>query len=1089
MPLNSKIKRHRVLFPLPFILISILMACSCAFSAVKEPNQPIRVRIFNMRNITGQQAKDYLTAAKINSTAVIIPGTNAISVTAAPEELVYASNLLKVVDSNEPYEIKFIDLNEKMPDNLAIENKLGPNFSVGTLLEGTGTTSNVKAIVDSTNGALLIAAPKVEMDNIVNAVKETSVEEMAKAEREKAAEANLAEAEGIKPKAKEPNEPNKSAQVKKSKTEPEDLGEFMNELAQAEQADKEAKQSKKAQEITGADSNYIQHVETAKSESNTNPQKGLTEKVVLTPPESNESVDKIIEESKPAIKKAEIPNADEVLELNLPEELDVVTLIDLVGKYLNLNYLYDKTKVTGTVNLKVQGKIRVGELYSLLENVLKFKGFVMSRKGSFVTIVPEADALSQDPILVDGTVKPGDVAVTKVFRLKYINTASAKKLLTEMKLGSNITEIPEIGTLVITEYAFRMQRIEDLLNLVDVPGPPKDFELRVLKYTLADSLVTKIKALAEQLGTVEITIGTSSAETGGPGRPTRIIRPMPQPGVPGQPGGTSTTGENTNKGVFIDSDKRTNRILMIGQPADLKAVNKIIDSLDVPQQDLRTIREYEIQHVDVTKVIEALQELNIIEGTVGGTSTQKGPNRRPTVNRPGGPGETVQQPNINQQASALGSESGTSSIDQPQVVSLESTNSLLVNATPEQQVQIQQIISYVDREAIEAAIPYRIYRLENQDPKDLAETLNGLIGKTEKDAQGKIQETVKYTEDTIVIVPDKGTFSLIVYASKKNQEWIGNLIDTLDRRRPQVLIDVSLVEITRVDKFNYDLDIVANATGAVSNTVFVSPLQATGKPVPTGTNLEGSVLSGDLTAFYSSSAIQALLKLVDHKGYGRVLARPKVLVNDNEKGTISTEDTRYVTKIQTTALAGQTQTSSVQSSVSFDPYTAKIQLEITPQISEGKLLRLEVKMERNDFVGDGTTITLADGTTTTSPPNEKKSSVNTIVTVPDGSTIILGGLTKLAQNKNTNKVPLLGDVPIAGTIFRNAEKLRDDSKLYIFVKANILRPELSESLKQLRDISQKNRAEFERDEAKFQQHELFPGIPEKPMDPNKVLEQ
>ena len=73
-----------------------------------------------------------------------------------------------------------------------------------------------------------------------------------------------------------------------------------------------------------------------------------------------------------------------------------------------------------------------------------------------------------------------------------------------------------------------------------------------------------------------------------------------------------------------------------------------------------------------------------------------------------------------------------------------------------------------------------------------------------------IQKVTKKDED-IVIVPDENTFSLIVYASRKNQEWVRKLIKTLDKRRPQVLIDVSLVEITREDLFDYDLNLIANA--------------------------------------------------------------------------------------------------------------------------------------------------------------------------------------------------------------------------------------------------------------------------------------
>ncbi|MEN6383715.1 MAG: secretin N-terminal domain-containing protein [Phycisphaerales bacterium] len=1095
MPLHRSSKRHRALCLLLSITFVIVYS---SFVSAAETGQTIRVRIFSLRNISAQQGKDFLAKSKISDSAVIIPGTNALSVTASPEALVQASNLLKLVDSNEPYEIKFVDIEDdkKIPDSLAIETKLGPNFSVGTLLEGTANAKPLKVIVDKVDDQMFIAAPGIEIDSIIKSVNEVAQQQQEKEKADRALnEPNkIGQITAAEPNfSPEPNQP----QTAKKKTGDEDdmLGEFMDELAKSAKADKDAKKKKIVQAPKSADVNFIKPVEPGteitqnesetrqdiQPETSEDKQIPQTEEITLVP-EANDAEEIIKGIKTPAINEINIPNRDEVLELNLPEQLEIVTLIDLVGRYLNLNYLYDSAKVQGNVNIKVQGQIRVGELYSLLESVLKFKNLSMSRKGNLVTIVPLTEALDQDPVLIDGTARPGDVAVTKVFHLKYINTASARKLLTEMKLGSNITEIPEIGTLVITEYAFRMQRIEDLLKLVDVPGPPKDFKLRVLKYTLAESLVPKIKALAEQLGTVEITIGATSAETAP--MPGRITRPAPRPvtqPIPGQ--STTATGETTAKGVYIDFDKRTNRVLMIGLDSDLKSVDKIIDSLDVPQQDLRTIREYEIQFIDITKIVEALQQLNIIEQAISTSTT--GMSRRPTVTRPGGPGETVPQPNINQ---AMGGSEALSAnlLDQPQVVMLESTNSLLVNATPEQHIQITKIISYIDREPIEAAIPYRIYRLENQDPEELAETLNGLISKTTTDAQGKIQETVKYTDENIVIVPDKNTFSLVVYASKKNQEWIGNLIKSLDKRRPQVLIDVSLVEITQDDVFNYDLDIVGNAKGAAVDTLAVTggaiSTAATGR-----TFLEGKTDSGNFTGFYSNDSIQALLKLIDTKKYGRVLARPKVLVNDNEEGTISTEDTRYVGQTTATTVAGTAgaASDSVVQSTTFTPYTAKIELKITPQISEGNLLRLEVEMQRNDFQ-EGTSTKVND---IESPLNEKKSSVNTIVTVPDGSTIILGGLVKLGQTKATQKAPILGDIPIAGTLFRNAAKNVHDSKLYIFVKANILRPEDVLGLDQLKQISVKNRTEFERDEAKFQKYELFPGVKETPIDPNRVLEQ
>jgi len=1094
MPFIRRIVRQRMVLSLLFIFAFTVNFCSLPLFAA-EVNEPVRVRIFPMRNITAQQGKDFLAASKLSGSAVVIPGTTALSVTSDPQTLVYAGNLLKLVDQNEPYEIKFftLDAGKQLPVNEAIAEKLGLNFNVGTLLEGNASSQAVKVIIDTIGGQPVIVAPKAETQTLIKIVNELAAAPASAEVQTKTSDANLADVSAIAnsepnfavemPAVVEANEIKADeaaaagiadANFKASANDVDGLNEFMNELAVAAKAEKE-----KQQEAAKLDEQLKQaQAEIAKAQMQAEAvkpveQSKLEETVKLTP-EVNEVLAQTAKVKTPAVNEVNIPNRDEVLELNLPEKLEIVTLIELVGKYLNLNYLYDETKVMGAVSIKVQGKIRVGELYSLLESVLKFKNLAMSRKGNLVTIVPVAEALDQDPVLVDGDIKPGDIAVTKVMRLKYISTDSAQNLLAQMKLGSNITPIKEISTLVITEYAFRMQRIEDLLALVDVPGEPKDFKLRVLKYTIAESLVTKIKALAEQLGTVDITVGatSSTADSAMAGRIARPVRPVPQPGVP--TGVTTGTGEVTSKSVYVDFDKRTNRILMIGLPTELSAVDKIIDSLDVPQQDLRTIREYEIQFIDIVQIVDALKELNIIEGTSGTTGT--GTSRRTTtINRAGG--DAVPQPQVVQQQMAGGeSATGTNLLDQPQVVMLEATNSLLINATPEQHTQISQIIAYIDREPVETAIPYRIYRLENQDPEKLAETLNSLIEKTVKDKEGKIQQTVKYTEDNIVIVPDVATFSVIVYASKKNQDWIGNLIKTLDTRRPQVLIDVSLVEVTKTDAFEFDLDFVTNAKDLVTNNIGSTTTKFN---AALGDHLEAKFDSGTSYGYYSADRIQALLKLVDTKGYGRVLAQPKILVNDNEEGTIETTNKTYVSE-KTQSFPGTSTTSDTPVvTETWKDYSAKIKLAITPQISEGELLRLEIEMTREDFGKQ------PEG----APPDMTTSNVKTVVTVPDGSTIILGGLNKLNQAKGGGKTPLLGDIPVAGGLFRKVDNSNKESRLYVFVKANISRPDARSSLNQLKQISKKNQIEFERHEEKFQKHQSFPGIDDRIIEPAKILEQ
>jgi general secretion pathway protein D len=800
-----------------------------------------------------------------------------------------------------------------------------------------------------------------------------------------------------------------------------------------------------------------------------------------------------------AYRPAEAANGDEVLDLTLQEKMSVILLLDLVGKHLGLSYVYNPDEVKGDVSLKLNGDlhgfIRVKDLYPLLEQTLRANNLVTTRhRGNVVTIVPAARALEIDPVLIDPSVsrvEVGDTVVTSKFELKHIDTSAAKNLLENMRLGLDVTAIAEKHMLIVTTYAYRMERIVRLLQMVDQPGEPKKFGFRQLRYTMAKTLVDKVKAMAEQmLESVSVTVaesepGINVART--PGESdiayrTRVaqIRAQQTALRAQQAVVRAQLGQEPKPGVYLDADERTNRVLMIGAEKQLAVVEQLVNALDVEQQDLRALQLYRMQHVDAEEMARKLQELGIISrlpenpaSTRYGTGTTRITPQLPGQPRPAVPtAQEVQVPPTTEVT-----EKGL--VEEPQVVVVEATNSLLVNATAEQHAKIAHIIEYVDSETLTNEIPYKLYPLKSSSPKHMAEVLQSLIQETVEQQKegGKIEKVVVNKDEKIKIVPDPNTCSLIVYANKKNQEWIANLIEQLDKRRPQVLIDVTLVEITKSDVFNYDLDLVRGSpdlasTSAISN---VKPgADSIGKVVQTG----GSGLS----AFYGDQQIQALLQTMQSKSYGRVLAKPRLLVNDNEKGKIETTDTTYVevtSAIPVNSGAAGTQTNLVQTSVNFNPYKAGITLNITPHISEGELLRLDIVMTRSDFLK----------TTATKPPDTRENQVDTKATLPNGSTVILGGMLKMNQVKGGSKVPLLGDIPLLGGLFRTINNEDTQSKLYVFVKAEIIRPaEIAGNMKDLETLSDRNRQAFEKHELEFQKYEDWPGIKSKRVEPSKVLD-
>ena len=1038
-------RRHTEAF---IFICAVTAALSGTFLFATEQagtSTPARYRVFMLRHISAEQGKKYLAEAEVGTVSQL-PSPNTLLVTAQPAELIKASNILRLVDAEEEFVIKTIFPSTEvktLPSNEQIAAEVG-EISIGTFFEPPTTAAKTKAIIDIHNDAVMVIAPARQLEKIISAIEQLqdSVPGLV---------------------SREPNEPRATSDEPQDTNESNELfEELLESLAEAERMAvelgiqqparpnepatqpsaavtiPEQKQPSKPSVVEALESKDA--VEKPKPEPQ--PEPALEQAVVET--------EQPAEAAEPAAKRwsyepEPIANGDEMLELDLPEKLNIVDLLSLAGEYLYLDYMYDPTKVKGGVTLKLRGPIKVKDLYPLLESVLKFKGFVMTRKGNLVTIVPAAEALGIDPALHTEVSKLtyGQVIITRVFTLKHIDTTSATNLLKGMGLSVDITPIAEAGTLIITGYAYRMTRIEELLEMIDKPGAPRVFRFRQLKYTMAKTLAPKIKTLAEQLGTISVTIAAA------PVKPVRGRKPPPR-AVPAQV---------TKPAVYLDADERTNRILMIGLQEQLVIVDELIDTLDVAQQDLRVLRLYEIQYVGAEEVVNKLGEFGIVGGA------------RPTAARAKAAKPRTPAPT----AEAL--------VEQPQVVIIESTNSLLVNATDEQHTQIAVIIGYVDSETLEQAIPYVIYSLENQDPEDLAEVLQKLIQETIKDKEGKIQKVVKKGED-IIIVPDENTFSIIVYASRKNQEWISKLIKDLDKRRPQVLIDVTLVEISEVDAFTYDLQLVSKFPKLIRSGS-MDKLTALLTPFPLKTVTEVfSILGegGSAKGFYADRHIQALLELMQKKGYGRVLARPKILVNDNETGHIDSTSTIYVARTsETTGDVGQV---IVSTSFTFDQFPSGITLDITPHISEGDLLRLEIKMSRSSQIAP------EGGIKENEPPPDKiENNIETIVTVPDNSTIILGGILTLDQLKENWKVPLLGDIPLIGGLFRKIDNSSRQTRLYVFVRANILRPSETEpGLPDLERISDRDRMVFEKYEHELQEYEQWPGVKPKPMEPKHVLQ-
>ena len=1050
------------------LIAASLFAGNCVLAGQQAGSpEEAKFEIFSLRHISVDQGKQYL-AEVVTGTVTHFPGSSALLVTARPRELAKAKIVLDLVDEPGQFVIKAIlpvSAARNIPSNEQIAAKLSPSLtrgiSIGSFSNPPSPDAKIKAIIDIHKDAVVAIAPPSLMDQIVSVVEQT-------------------------PNFRESTESNTPRAQDKRAVRPE---------------------PKVSQLIEPNEARFLL---SANSEVETDPNA------------VEDALDDEAREASSANTSYELPplvNGEQVVNLALGErqKLTVIELLGLVGPYLQMTFLYTEKDIDQEITINPHGKyagpIKVKDLYPMLEDVLKFKNLAMTRSGSnLVTIAPVANVLDIDPTLFEddkGTIERGDGMIQRIFQLNHIETGTAKNLLEGMKLTTNLTEVPETKTLIITAYAYRMKRIQSLLNIVDKPGEPKKFRFRPLQYTMAQTLAPKLQSLAEQLGTISITIATEEATskptprpTRNPGESTTAYNARLRQWTTAQSqrarsaASRTTTAQqepSTTPTVYLDADERTNRILMIGLSQQLDDVEELIDTLDVVQQDLRSLELYKIEHVDAEEVKIKLEELGIISPSLTSPYGTRitGDTKAPTT--PGTTAARTTPARTTMASRMMQDEMMETPLEEPQVVVISQINSLLVNATAEQHAKILKIKEYVDKETDEDEMPVVIYPLENQSPSHLEEVLRPLIEETIMDKEGKaVQEVKKKQEDDQVeIVADPNTFSLIVYASKKNQEWIGKLIEQLDQRRSQVLIDVTLVQVSKTDSFNYDLNIISSFPDLTSTSGLTSAIMG-GVEGAAATNLVSTLTNsnrdrfvdlqsngGAGTGFYGDRHINLLLQAMQQKDYGRVLAKPKILVNDNEEGKISTTDVTYVRTETGTIIEGVS--NAVQTGIAYEPYDAGIELTIVPHISRGDFLRLDINLHRDDF-----------GTITgEKPPDTSGSDIITSVTVPDGSTIILGGLIKLNQSKGGSKIPILGDLPILGGLFRSTSNSDIQRNLYVFVKAEIIRPadaDLAQADSHLHQISDRNREAFEEHEKKFQEYHDWPGIKPKSMEPINVLD-
>ncbi len=216
---------------------------------------------------------------------------------------------------------------------------------------------------------------------------------------------------------------------------------------------------------------------------------------------------------------------------------------------------------------------------------------------------------------------------------------------------------------------------------------------------------------------------------------------------------------------------------------------------------------------------------------------------------------------------------------------------------------------------------------------------------------------------------------------------------------------------------------------------------------------DGTVTTSTLTV----PGFAALFSLNEFKGAINVLSTPQILTSDNKEAEIVVgENVPFISKRERDI----TNTSTVLNSI--ERKDVGITLRLTPQITEGDYVKLDLYQEISSIKQESETILINIGPTTT------KRSTKTSVVVKDNQTVVIGGLMEEKEEENINKVPLLGDIPLLGWLFKNKTLEKKKTNLLVF-----LTPHIVKDAEQLLKLTDNKKIEFAKAEDKYKQGELL----------------
>lgn len=362
----------------------------------------------------------------------------------------------------------------------------------------------------------------------------------------------------------------------------------------------------------------------------------------------------------------------------------------------------------------------------------------------------------------------------------------------------------------------------------------------------------------------------------------------------------------------------------------------------------------------------------------------------------------------------------------------ERTNSILLSGRGSQRLRLRTVIAHLDT-PLEQGGSVEVIYLNYADAREMVRILTG-VSRGLQPSQDAAKPAGR-TGEEVYIEADESSNSLIINAPPEMLRSLRGVVQKLDFRRAQIHVEAVIAEVTSetarelgVQWLFRDADVESaagaiNFSGSGSGIIDIAAAVEGGAlPVVNGLTLGLGDLSGSVLN------IAAVIRALAADAQNNILSTPSLMTMDNQEAEIGVgKEVPFLTGSYTSTGSGSSPTNPFQT---YERKNVGLSLKVRPQINEGDAVRLEITQEVSS---------LANSTQGAADLVTNKRTLRTTVMVNDGQTIVLGGLIDEALRDSEQKVPLLGDIPVLGQLFRydRAEKVK--TNLMIFLRPTILR--------------------------------------------------